>query len=70
MSKHKSEVLTAKVQLKVNFSQADISKIRTLPTAFQKCSENLYDGKLKMAASDIMHVRPLICVVEKHPLQY
>ena len=33
---------------------------------FRKCSEQLYDGKLgTAAASDIMHVKPFICVVEK-----
>ena len=31
MSKHKSEVLTVKTQLKVKFPQAVITKIRTLP---------------------------------------
>ena len=33
---------------------------------FLKCSEQLYDGKLgTAAASDIIHVKPFICVVEK-----
>ena len=31
MSKHKSEVLTVKVQLKVKFPQAVITKTRALP---------------------------------------
>ena len=30
---------------------------------FQKCSEHLYDGKLGTTASDIMYVKPFICVV-------
>ena len=36
MSKHKSEVLTVKIQLKVKFPQAVITKIRTLPSVFRK----------------------------------
>ena len=36
MSKHKSELLTVKIQLKVNFPQAFITKIRTLPRVFPK----------------------------------
>ena len=65
MSKHKGEVFTVKIQLKVKFPQAVITKIRTLPSVFPKCSEQLYDGKLGTAIPDIMHVKPLICVVGK-----
>ena len=54
MSKHKSEVLTVKIQLKVKFPQAVI-----FHGYLRKCSEKLYDGKLVTAASDIMHVKPL-----------
>ena len=36
MSKHKSEVLTVKIQLKVKFPQVVITKIKTLPLVFRK----------------------------------
>ena len=36
MSKHKSEVLAVKIQVKVKFPQAVITKISTLPPAFPK----------------------------------
>ena len=32
---------------------------------FRKCFEQLYDGKLGMATSDIMYVKPFIYVVAK-----
>ena len=32
---------------------------------FRKCSEQLCDGKLGTTASDIMYVKPFICVVGK-----
>ena len=37
---------------------------------FRKRSEQLYDGKLGTAASDIMYVKPFIYVVAKWLLQY
>ena len=36
MSKHKSEVLTVKIQLKVKFPKAAITKIRILPALIPK----------------------------------
>ena len=36
MSRHKSQVLTVKIQLKVKFPQAVITKIRTLRPVFRK----------------------------------
>ena len=30
---------------------------------FQKCSEQLYDGKLRTAASDFMYVKPQLQVI-------
>ena len=36
MSKHKSEVVRVKIQLKVKFPQAVITTIRTLPPVFPK----------------------------------
>ena len=36
MSKHKSEVLTVKIELNVKFSQAVITKIRTLSPVIPK----------------------------------
>ena len=74
MSKHKIEVLTVKIQLKVKFPQAVITKIRTLPPVFPKMFRTVVrrktrDGcckKLGMAASDIRYVRKaLIFVVRK-----
>ena len=32
---------------------------------FRKCSEQLHDGKLQTVASDIIYVKPFICVVGK-----
>ena len=58
--------MTVKTQLKVKFPQAVITKIRILPPAIPKMSEKLYDGKLGTASSDIMYVKPLICVVGKY----
>ena len=40
---------------------------------FRKCSEQLYDGKLRTAASNFMYVKPqsqVIVVVQKYLLQY
>ena len=36
MSKYKSEGMTVKIQLKVKFTQAVITKIRTLPPVYPK----------------------------------
>ena len=58
MNKHKSEVLTVKIQLKVKFPQAVI-----VHRYVRKCSEQIYDGKLGTTGSAIRHVKPLICVV-------
>ena len=56
MSIYKSEVLAVKIKLKVKFSQAVITKIKTLPPVFLRHSKKLYDRKLWTAASDIMYV--------------
>ena len=48
------------MNLKVKFPQAGITNIRTLPLVFPKCSEQLYDGKIRTAPSDIMYVKLFI----------
>ena len=58
--------MIVKIQVKVAFPQAVITKIRALPPFIPKMSEYLYDGKLKTAPSDIRYVKPLICVVGKY----
>ena len=66
MSKHKSEVLTVKIQLKVKFPQTTITKIRTLPTVIPKIFQNSCRiAGLGTATSDIMYVKLLTCVVGK-----
>ena len=62
MSKHKSEVLTVKIQLEVKFLQAVITKIRALPPVFPKMFRT---EKLGTAASEIMYENPLICAIGK-----
>ena len=63
MSKHKSEVLTVKIQLKVKSPQ---TKIRTLPTVIPKIFQNsCRTAGLGTATSDIMYVKLLTCVVGK-----
>ena len=37
---------------------------------FRNCSEQMCEGKLGTAASDIMYEKPLICVMGKQLLQY
>ena len=64
MSKHKREVLTVKIELKVKFPEAVIINIRNFSRVFPKMLKQLYNGKIGTAASD-MYVKPFICVVGK-----
>ena len=65
MSKHKSEVFTVKIQLKVKFPHAVITNIWTLPPVFPKMFWAAVWGKHGTAAFDNMYVKPFICVVGK-----
>ena len=65
MSKHKSEVLTVKSKLKVEFPQAAITEIGTFPPVIPKMFRIAMWWKTRTAGSDIIYVKPLICVVGK-----
>ena len=62
--------MAVKIQLKVKFPQAVITKIRTLSPVFPKLFRTSVRRETRTATSNIMYVKPLICVVRFHYLQY
>ena len=54
-----------KIQVKAKFPQAVITNIRTLPPVFPKMFWTAAWRKTPAVASDIIYVKPFICVVGK-----